>query len=101
MPAWRPRWCCMEKAPHACMASPVVQRRVTGVLVVQLDQASTQFGNAKYYSNICKTIAAGFFMQASHLQPTGHYLTVKDNQVVYVHPSCGLERKPEWYDAAL
>eukprot|EP00892_Ulva_mutabilis_P006507 jgi/Ulvmu1/4228/UM191_0001.1 len=63
---------------------------------LQMDMSSTPFGNAKYYPNICKTITSGFFMQASHLQPTGHYLTVKDNQVVYVHPSCGLERKPEW-----
>lgn len=64
--------------------------------VLQMEMSSTPFGNAKYYPNICKTITSGFFMQASHLQPTGHYLTVKDNQVVYVHPSCGLERKPEW-----
>lgn len=63
---------------------------------MQLDQSSTQFGSAKYYSNICKAITTGFFMQAAHLQPTGHYLTVKDNQVVYIHPSCGLTQKPEW-----
>lgn len=36
------------------------------------------------------------WLQVAHLQPTGHYLTVKDHQIVYLHPSCGLERKPEW-----
>lgn len=28
--------------------------------------------------------------------PPGHYLTVKDNQVVQLHPSTCLDRKPEW-----
>ncbi|KAI6144396.1 P-loop containing nucleoside triphosphate hydrolase protein [Pisolithus tinctorius] len=27
---------------------------------------------------------------------TGNYLTVKDNQVVSLHPSCGLDTQPEW-----
>jgi pre-mRNA-splicing factor ATP-dependent RNA helicase DHX15/PRP43 len=35
-------------------------------------------------------------MQVAHLEKTGHYLTVKDNQVVALHPSTGLEFKPEW-----
>jgi hypothetical protein len=68
---------------------------------VQLDKSSTDFGQVSYYSNICKAITAGFFMQAAHLQPTGHYLTVKDHQIVYLHPSCGLERKPEWCEVLL
>lgn len=45
-------------------------------------------GNPSKYLLLC--------MQSAHLQPTGHYLTVKDHQIVYLHPSCGLERKPEW-----
>jgi len=35
-------------------------------------------------------------MQVAHLENTGHYLTVKDNQVVALHPSTCLESKPEW-----
>ena len=35
-------------------------------------------------------------MQVAHLEKTGHYLTVKDHQVVGLHPSTGLEFKPEW-----
>lgn len=31
-----------------------------------------------------------------HTPPTGHYLTVKDNQVVQLHPSTCLDHKPEW-----
>nr|XP_026694330.1 pre-mRNA-splicing factor ATP-dependent RNA helicase DHX15 [Ciona intestinalis] len=34
--------------------------------------------------------------QVAHLERTGHYLTVKDNQVVQLHPSTCLDHKPEW-----
>lgn len=34
--------------------------------------------------------------QIAHLERTGHYLTVKDNQVVQLHPSTVLDHKPEW-----
>ncbi|KAJ3331003.1 hypothetical protein HDU76_004307 [Blyttiomyces sp. JEL0837] len=57
---------------------------------------STSFDDKKYYSNIRQALLAGFFMQVAHLERTGHYLTVKDNQVVQLHPSCGLDNKPEW-----
>lgn len=32
----------------------------------------------------------------AHLKCTGHYLTVKDNQMVHIHPSYCLDHKPEW-----
>ena len=35
-------------------------------------------------------------MQVAHMERTGHYLTVKDNQVVALHPSTVLQHKPEW-----
>lgn len=35
-------------------------------------------------------------MQVAHLEKSGHYLTVKDNQVVALHPSTNLTHKPEW-----
>ena len=38
-------------------------------------------------------------LQVAHLERTGHYLTVKDNQMVYLHPSTCLDHKPEWYVA--
>jgi pre-mRNA-splicing factor ATP-dependent RNA helicase DHX15/PRP43 len=30
------------------------------------------------------------------MERTGHYLTVKDNQMVHLHPSTCLDHKPEW-----
>lgn len=35
-------------------------------------------------------------MQIAHLEKTGHYLTIKDNQSVQLHPSTVLDHKPEW-----
>ncbi|CAI0506777.1 unnamed protein product, partial [Linum tenue] len=35
--------------------------------------------------------------QVAHLErSTRHYLTVKDNQVVHLHPSTCLDHNPEW-----
>ncbi|XP_061619857.1 pre-mRNA-splicing factor ATP-dependent RNA helicase DHX15 isoform X2 [Phyllopteryx taeniolatus] len=47
-------------------------------------------------ADVCRMLLTGFFMQVAHLERTGHYLTVKDKQVVQLHPSTSLGRKPEW-----
>jgi hypothetical protein len=36
-------------------------------------------------------------VQVAHLERSGTYLTVKDNQQVHLHPSTCLGQKPEWY----
>lgn len=38
----------------------------------------------------------GFASKVAHLERTGHYLTIKDNQVVQLHPSTCLDHKPDW-----
>ncbi|KIK54776.1 hypothetical protein GYMLUDRAFT_48474 [Collybiopsis luxurians FD-317 M1] len=46
---------------------------------------------------IRQALVCGFFMQIAHREgEKGSYLTVKDNQVVAFHPSCGLNAQPEW-----
>eukprot|EP00658_Telonema_sp_P-2_P076881 TRINITY_DN6828_c0_g1_i5.p1 TRINITY_DN6828_c0_g1~~TRINITY_DN6828_c0_g1_i5.p1 ORF type:complete len:650 (-),score=117.59 TRINITY_DN6828_c0_g1_i5:192-2141(-) len=62
----------------------------------ELPLLTTDFNSRDYYSNIRKSVLSGYFMQVAHLERTGHYLTVKDNQVVDVHPSSSLDHKPEW-----
>jgi len=52
--------------------------------------------NVNYFSNIKKCLLSGFFMQVAHRERTGHYLTIKDNQVVKVYPSSVLKNKPDW-----
>ena len=62
----------------------------------KLPMVSTPFQSREYYPNIRRAILAGFFMQVAHLERTGHYLTIKDNQMVQLHPSTCLDHKPEW-----
>ncbi|KAL0562922.1 DEAH-box ATP-dependent RNA helicase prp43, partial [Marasmius crinis-equi] len=51
----------------------------------------------KLFQNVQKALVIGFFMQVAHKEgEKGNYLTVKDNQVVALHPSCGLDSQPEW-----
>ncbi|KAI4518489.1 P-loop containing nucleoside triphosphate hydrolase protein [Schizophyllum commune Loenen D] len=51
----------------------------------------------KMYLNIRQALVCGFFMQVAHKEgEKGSYLTIKDNQVVALHPSCGLDTQPEW-----
>mmetsp|Transcript_14404 Transcript_14404/g.39416 ORF Transcript_14404/g.39416 Transcript_14404/m.39416 type:complete len:127 (-) Transcript_14404:449-829(-) len=57
---------------------------------------STDFHDKEYYPQIRQCLVSGFFMQVAHLEKSGHYLTVKDNQVVAMHPSTTLTHKPEW-----
>ncbi|KAJ2789269.1 Pre-mRNA-splicing factor ATP-dependent RNA helicase dhx15, partial [Coemansia guatemalensis] len=57
---------------------------------------SNDFRSPDYYPQIRKAMTAGYYMQAAHLERNGQYLTVKDNQLVLLHPSSVLDRKPEW-----
>lgn len=57
----------------------------------------TNTNTQKLYINVRKALVCGYFMQVAHKEgEKGNYLTVKDNQVVGLHPSCGLETQPEW-----
>lgn len=61
-----------------------------------LRKLSNDWNSREYYPNIRKALVAGYFMQVAHLERGGQYLTVKDNQVVMLHPSTNLDNKPEW-----
>eukprot|EP00735_Rhodelphis_limneticus_P007367 TRINITY_DN1989_c0_g1::TRINITY_DN1989_c0_g1_i1::g.23066::m.23066 TRINITY_DN1989_c0_g1::TRINITY_DN1989_c0_g1_i1::g.23066 ORF type:complete len:712 (-),score=212.89,sp/Q9LZQ9/DEAH2_ARATH/72.75/0.0,OB_NTP_bind/PF07717.11/4.5e-29,HA2/PF04408.18/3.6e-27,Helicase_C/PF00271.26/1e-10,DEAD/PF00270.24/4.6e-07,AAA_22/PF13401.1/0.0004,SRP54/PF00448.17/0.0011,ABC_tran/PF00005.22/0.084,ABC_tran/PF00005.22/41,Flavi_DEAD/PF07652.9/0.0072,ResIII/PF04851.10/14,ResIII/PF04851.10/1.3,AAA_23/PF13476.1/0.047,PhoH/PF0 len=63
---------------------------------LNLPLISTPHHDRDYYTNIRKALVAGFFMQVAHLESNGNYLTVKDNQLVTLHPSSCLDHKPEW-----
>ncbi|KAI6190495.1 RNA helicase [Aphelenchoides bicaudatus] len=61
-----------------------------------LKRLSTDFNSRDYYVNIRKALLSGFFMQIAHLERSGNYVTVKDHQLVSLHPSTVLTHKPEW-----
>lgn len=54
-------------------------------------------GEKKMYQSIRQVLVCGFFMQVAHREgEKGSYLMVKDNQVVILHSSCGLDTQPKW-----
>jgi pre-mRNA-splicing factor ATP-dependent RNA helicase DHX15/PRP43 len=63
---------------------------------LQLELKSTDFHDKSYYVNIRKAVLSGFFMQVAHQARAGHYMTIKDHQVVALHPSTCLAHKPEF-----
>lgn len=63
---------------------------------IGLSDEKTDFRDPNYYRNIRRNLCCGFFMQVAHLENKGHYLTVKDGQQVYLHPSTLISTKPEW-----
>ncbi|XP_060961217.1 probable pre-mRNA-splicing factor ATP-dependent RNA helicase DEAH2 [Cannabis sativa] len=77
-------------------ADNVRQQLVRIMARYNLKLCSTDFSSRDYYINIRKAMLAGYFMQVAHMERTGHYLTVKDNQVVHLHPSNCLDHKPDW-----
>jgi pre-mRNA-splicing factor ATP-dependent RNA helicase DHX15/PRP43 len=62
----------------------------------EVELSSSSPTSPSYWSNIRKALCAGYFMQVAHQQRAGGYLTVKDNQPVSLHPSAGIDHKPEW-----
>ncbi|ORY77997.1 P-loop containing nucleoside triphosphate hydrolase protein [Leucosporidium creatinivorum] len=64
---------------------------------MDLDLVSTAFEDKSYYDNIRRALTCGFFMHVAHREGDKNgYTTVKDNQIVGLHPSNGLDNNPEW-----
>ncbi|KAH9979535.1 P-loop containing nucleoside triphosphate hydrolase protein [Lactifluus volemus] len=65
---------------------------------LEVDLITKEYGDqTRHYANIRRALVCGYFMQVAHKEgEKGSYLTVKDNQVVSLHPSCGLDTQPEW-----
>ncbi|KAG8235870.1 hypothetical protein J437_LFUL016477 [Ladona fulva] len=94
-----PQWCYDNFVNYRSLKSgDNVRQQLSRIMDrFNLKRTSTDFNSKDYYINIRKALVAGFFMQVAHLERTGHYLTIKDNQVVQLHPSTCLDHKPEWY----
>nr|CAD7444610.1 unnamed protein product [Timema bartmani]CAD7455706.1 unnamed protein product [Timema tahoe] len=93
-----PQWCYDNFVNYRSLKSgDNVRQQLSRIMDrFNLKRTSTDFTSKDYYINIRKALVTGFFMQVAHLERTGHYLTIKDNQVVQLHPSTCLDHKPEW-----
>jgi pre-mRNA-splicing factor ATP-dependent RNA helicase DHX15/PRP43 len=62
-----------------------------------LELNSLGLDHPDYYSNIRRALLSGYFMQVAYKSGKGgSYLTVKDQQLVTLHPSCGIKHAPDW-----
>ena len=62
-----------------------------------IDLVSTIQDDRKLWLSIRKALCCGYFMQVAHKEgEKSQYITIKDNQPVGLHPSCGLDTSPEW-----
>ena len=93
-----PRFCSDNFLAHrALLQADSVRDQLKNLLTkMKVPLLSTDFSSPAYYRNIQKAIVAGCFMQVAHKEREGHYLTVKDNQVVAIHPSSVLDSQPPW-----
>ena len=80
-------WCYDNFINHrSIMSAENVRQQLSNMMQrMGVPLISTDFNSPDYYTNIRRVLAGGLFMQVAHLQKQGHYLTVKDHQVICVH----------------
>ena len=63
-----------------------------------LELMSTPFGDKNYYTNIRRALLSGFFMQVAMREGSGSkiYKTIKDDQLVMIHPGTVLQNPYDW-----
>jgi len=91
-------WCWNNFLQHRVLKSAenVRQQLIRIMNKHGLEVTSMPRESPDYYPSIRQCLTEGFFMQVAHLERGGDYLTVKDNQVVSIHPSTCLTDRPEW-----
>jgi len=96
----RKRWCWENFVNDRSMQSASdVRKQLLRIMnkldvpIVSTDQSNT----GKFdYNAIRMALTQGMFMQVAYKQRDGRYLTVKDNQIVDIHPSSVIDSKPDW-----
>lgn len=92
-------WCRMNYINQRSLKSAdSIRRQLENIMRREGLELNHQDPRAPDYSvNIRKALLSGFFMQVAFKHnKVGEYLTVKDNQLVILHPSCGVKHSPEW-----
>lgn len=96
----RKKWCWDNFINERSIQSAEnVRKQLLGImrkLDVPLVTSDSRGDGSFCYMDIRKALTAGLFMQVAHRQRTGDYLTVKDNQIVCIHPSSVVDSKPDW-----
>ena len=76
-----------------------VRKQLLGImkkLDLQLMTSDRKGDGSFSFYDIRKALTAGMFMQVAYKQKSGDYLTMKDNQLVSIHPSSVVDSRPQW-----
>jgi pre-mRNA-splicing factor ATP-dependent RNA helicase DHX15/PRP43 len=96
----RKQWCWDNFISERAMISASnVRTQLLGIMKrLDLPIISSDIkGDGSFAStDLRKALTAGMFMQTAYRQRSGEYLTVKDNQLVHIHPSSVVSSRPEW-----
>jgi pre-mRNA-splicing factor ATP-dependent RNA helicase DHX15/PRP43 len=96
----RKNWCWENFINERAMQSVEnVRRQLLGImskLDVPLVTSDRKGDGSFYVTDIRKALTAAMFMQVAHKRKLGGYLTVKDNQIVHIHPGSVVISQPEW-----
>ena len=92
------KWCFENYLNYRSLRSAESVRKQLDQLMFKtgIQRVSEEFSSPDYYTNIRKALVTGFFMNVAYKDRSNHYCTVKDNQVVALHPSTSLNHAPEW-----
>lgn len=97
-----PEWCRENFInPRSMKAADDVRNQLVKILQ-KLNISTPQTNNylvelkKKRIERITKCLVSGYFAQVAHYEPQGYYFTVKDHQLVALHPSSILDIKPQW-----
>ncbi|SCU83952.1 LAME_0C07492g1_1 [Lachancea meyersii CBS 8951] len=93
------KWCRDNFLNYRALSSADNIRSQLERLMVRYNLAltTTDYEDPRYFDNIRKALAAGFFMQVAKKRSGGKgYITVKDDQDVLIHPSTVLGHDAEW-----
>lgn len=97
--AERKQWCWDNFINDRSISSAEsVKKQLRGIMTrLDIPLATCRGGNGRYDTNAIRmALTSAMYMQVAYLQRAGNYLTVKDNQIVYIHPSSSIDSKPQW-----
>ncbi|KAG8730362.1 DEAH-box ATP-dependent RNA helicase prp43 [Ceratobasidium sp. 414] len=90
-------WCWNNYLSQRALQQAESVRQQLARMMEKLDlKIISQTHEHKLHVDIRRALVCGFFMQIAHRDDKGNYVTVKDQQIVSLHPSCDLAGRPEW-----
>jgi len=94
----RRKWCWDNFLNERSLQSATsVRRQLTNIMQkLNVTLCSLEYGSASYDTSIRMAVSNGTYMHVAYRQRSGQYLTVKDNQIVHVHPGSVVVSNPEW-----